>query len=411
MYPVLLASRLRILYGNLLRPIALTGIVKGFSKPAQIKTAWWIAGLAFMLMPLIYSNYLGKKLSALELKKIQLFEKTLAEITNTSNLDAGEDVTYEMDMLQSIIEDLQLVVINKHEEVIDLYNFPEKTDAVKVLADLKQSGPEPFDSEDYLIYYRYPFTLTLLSYFPLVQLLLLLLYAAVGYGLFNASRREEQNRVWVGMAKETAHQLGTPISGLVGWLEALRSSPRDPETGAVLEEMGRDLDKLQRVADRFSKIGSVPELQAMPVIPLLEESIRYISARASRNITIRLEASAEKPNALLNANLFSWVIENLLRNALDAMEQEGNIIIRLFEDGRWLHIEVSDDGRGMSVAIRKQVFKPGFTTKKRGWGLGLSLSRRIVENYHRGKLFVKSTEPGKGTTLAIQLPRFDGVMT
>ncbi|MBK9108566.1 MAG: HAMP domain-containing histidine kinase [Saprospiraceae bacterium] len=376
-----------------------------YSKSGRWKTVLIIVGLFFVLMPLFYSNYLGIKLSELEHKKIELFEKTLVEITNTSNLEAGEDVSYELEMLYSIIEDLQLLVINRNQN-IDLYNFPTNTDTLKVLNYLRADGPAPLISDDYTIYYSYPFTLTLLRYFPLVQFFLLMLYAAIGYGVFNASRREEQNRVWVGMAKETAHQLGTPISGMIGWLEALDVHLKDEESKNIVAEMGKDIDKLQLVADRFSKIGSTPELVGIDLPPLLRECMEYIQARASKNIQFSLTYDRnEQFQAAVNANLFSWVLENILRNALDAMDQYGKIDIHLSKEAKNLNIEISDTGKGIAPSKRKEIFKPGYTTKKRGWGLGLSLSRRIIENYHKGKIYVKASEPGKGTIFFIQLPR------
>ncbi len=373
------------------------------SRSGRLKMILVLVGLVFVLMPLFYSHYLADKLSSLELKKITLFEKTLVEITNTANLHEGEDVSYELDMLYTIIQDLQLVVINRN-QAVDLYNYPEGTDTTRLIQKLKDSGPPPLVSEDYTIYYEYPFTLTLLSYFPIVQFFLLMVYAAIGYAVFNASRREEQNRIWVGMAKETAHQLGTPISGIIGWIEALKAEEKaDPET---ILEMERDVEKLQLVADRFSKIGSKPELVPTDLYPVLANSLSYIKARAPRDVQFQLDPP-ENPGikAEINVNLFSWVIENVLRNALDAIGREGSIQIAISLEGPWATLELKDTGKGIPASQWKDIFKPGFTTKKRGWGLGLSLSRRIIENYHRGKIFVKSSEMGKGTNLAIQLPR------
>ncbi|HEX5625729.1 MAG TPA: HAMP domain-containing sensor histidine kinase [Saprospiraceae bacterium] len=373
-------------------------------RSSRSKLLLLLVGLLFMLMPLFYSNYLAKKLSALELSKVQLFEKTLKEITNTTNLN--EDMTYEQEILVQIIQDLQVVAVNRNENV-ELYNFPPETDTLKLLEELRESGPPPVESDDYTIYYRYPRILTLLSYFPLLQLFLLLLYAGIGYAVFNASRQEEQNRIWVGMAKETAHQLGTPISGMMGWIETLRStSPDGEDYHSIINEMEHDTLKLQQVADRFSKIGSKPELIHKNLVPELEESLRYIKARASRNIQFSFDPPARQEfHAEINSNLFGWVIENLLRNALDAMDQQGQIRLHLAQDNRWIHLDISDTGKGIPSSHWKKIFKPGFTTKTRGWGLGLSLARRIIENYHRGKLYVKSSEPGRGTTFTIQLPK------
>lgn len=376
-----------------------------YLKSGRWKLGLLIGGLMFLLMPLFYSNYLGKKLSALELKKIELFEKTLVEITNTSNLEDGEDVSYELEMLQSIINDLKLVVINRAQK-IDLYNFSSPADTLSILSDLKKSGPPPLISEDYTIYYKYPFTLTLLSYFPLFQFILLLVYAAIGYAVFNASRKEEQNRIWVGMAKETAHQLGTPISGMVGWIEELKAEQiNSEERKLIVKEMEQDIEKLRLVADRFSKIGSKPELEPRKLQDVLHSSMMYISARASKNIKFDLisEGNADL-KSMINVNLFSWVIENVLRNALDAMGNEGKIIIQLSGDEKNNTISIIDSGKGIPASQWKTIFKPGFTTKKRGWGLGLSLSKRIIENYHNGKIGVTASEVMKGTTISIQLP-------
>lgn len=374
------------------------------------KTSHWkiiliALGLVFMLMPLFYSNYLARKLSLLELTKVELFEKTLKEITNTSNLD--EDMTYEQEMLAQIISDLQVMTINRNNE-IELYNFSNVKDTSKLLLELKSSDPPPVESDDYIIYYKYPKILTWLSFFPLVQLFLLMLYAGIGYAVFNASRREEQNRVWVGMAKETAHQLGTPISGMMAWIENLRTcEPNSDDQKKLIDEMELDVFKLQQVADRFSKIGSIPELERTELLPELLKCKTYISARASKKIVFDFpEHSSEKFEAQININLFSWVIENLLRNSLDAMNELGTIRCQLKQDHKWVYIDISDTGKGIPTNQWKLVFKPGFTTKTRGWGLGLSLGRRIIENYHNGRLFIKNSETGKGTTFSIQLPKF-----
>ncbi len=361
-------------------------------------------GVVFMIIPLFYSNFLAKKLSALELSKVKLFVTTLIEITNTNNLN--EDVSYEMEILTKSIQDLQVVSIYRN-NVIEFYNFPENTDTLSLIESLKKSGPPPVISDDYTIYYRYPKILTWLSYFPLVQLFLLLLYAGIGYAVFNASRKEEQNRIWVGMAKETAHQLGTPISGMMGWIEHLRTqSLSQTEHQQVITEMEFDVQKLQQVADRFSKIGSKPELVDTELMPILISCKNYIAARASKNISFNFLTT--EPNhfrAAININLFSWVIENLLRNSLDAMDQKGMIQFDLSQDAHWIFVDIQDSGKGIPVALWNTIFKPGFTTKTRGWGLGLSLARRIIENYHKGKISVKHSEPGKGTTIRIQLPK------
>ena len=274
----------------------------------------------------------------------------------------------------------------------------------------RESGIAPIEGFGYAryIYYRHPYVLTLLSYFPWVQVFLLLIYILIAYAVFSASRKEEQNRVWVGMAKETAHQLGTPISGIIGWIENLKSNTesQDPEQSEILFEMERDVNKLQQVADRFSKIGSIPELQKMNLIDELLICKNYIEARASKLVEFQFpENSPAEFYSMINSNLFHWVIENLLRNALDAMDGKGVIKVNVVQEEVGVNkIFIQDTGKGIPASKLKTVFKPGYTTKLRGWGLGLSLSKRIIENYHKGKIYVSHSEINKGTCFVIELP-------
>lgn len=231
----------------------------------------------------------------------------------------------------------------------------------------------------------------------------------VAYFLFSFSRRAEQNRVWVGMSKETAHQLGTPLSSLMAWMEILRMKGIDEET---LAEIGKDVQRLEVITERFSKIGSVPELQVNDLGIVLEESVQYMMPRTSKKIHVNI--SSEMPDGdgaivQMNIPLFDWVIENLIRNAIDAMEGLGGSLDIVYgEKGKWYFVDVTDTGKGIASSKLKTVFEPGYTSKKRGWGLGLSLTKRIIENYHQGKIFVKKSELGKGTTFRILLPRQEG---
>ncbi len=362
-----------------------------------------LVGIGIMVMPLIYSNYLARKLSDLELKKVEIFEKSLAEITNTENLE--EDVSFELEMINKSSSDLKIITVNRNKE-IQLYNYPEGASPTAELEKIKKTGIPPLESEDYTVYYQYPEIITWLSYFPLMQLALLLVYAGIGYAVFNTSRRQEQNRIWVGMAKETAHQLGTPISGIVGWLNSLDDPDlADKDRQLIVQEIHRDVDKLKQVADRFSKIGSKPELQRVNIVPVLYDIVNYMQARASRGIqfSINVDADAYIESAV-NVNLFQWVVENVIRNALDAMEGEGHIRISVHSEAQKVYIDISDTGKGIPPRQWETVFKPGVTTKVRGWGLGLSLARRIIENYHAGKIYIKESNPKQGTTIRVQLP-------
>lgn len=251
------------------------------------------------------------------------------------------------------------------------------------------------------IYYEESRVITQLRYFPYVQFGIIGLFLLVSYALFSLFRNAEQNQVWVGMAKETAHQLGTPLSSLMAWMELLKESGTDP---AAVSEMRKDVGRLETITERFSKIGSTPELVPERIDHVLRETVQYLRPRMPSRVKIEVERPVDPALSVpLNRALFSWVLENLIRNAVDAMEGEGSITIATEKDGKDVHVDITDTGKGIPASKLKTVFQPGFTTKKRGWGLGLSLTKRIVESYHKGKIFVKRSAVGKGTTFRISL--------
>lgn len=255
--------------------------------------------------------------------------------------------------------------------------------------------------QNYIYYMESP-QLQQLRYFPVFQFAVIGMFLVVAYLLFSTSRRAEQNLVWVGMAKETAHQLGTPLSSLIAWMEILRMKGVDE---SVLQELNQDLKRLEMITERFSKIGSLPKLDAENVSEALRNSLDYMRARSPK--TVKFEYSIpERIIAPMNVPLFAWVIENLCRNAVDAMDGQGTISVSLQDAHQLVYIDITDTGKGISRSKQKTIFEPGFTTKQRGWGLGLSLSKRIIEQYHRGKIFVKRSEPGKGTTFRIVLNKY-----
>ena len=274
-----------------------------------------------------------------------------------------------------------------------------------IIKKMEKSGFDPIISEGNKIYYQESTLLRQLRYFPLIQLILIAAFVGLGYAGFSTERRSEQNRVWVGMAKETAHQLGTPISGIVAWLENLRAMrEEDEEVIEIVDELRTDVSRLELIAERFSKIGSIPSLEPVNIYTELEKCRAYMQRRASRKVQFNFPDPESKPLGVrLNPPLFDWVIENLLRNALDAMDGIGSIQVNVTEEEHVVNIDVIDSGKGIPSSKFKTVFQPGFTTKKRGWGLGLSLSKRIIEEYHSGKIFVKKSEEGKGTTFSIRL--------
>jgi signal transduction histidine kinase len=254
-------------------------------------------------------------------------------------------------------------------------------------------------------YYQNSRLYSMITFFPLVQILLLSSFILLGYFGFNASRRGEQNRVWAGMAKETAHQLGTPISAILAWIEILKDRlSNEPEDLEIISELTKDVERLELVADRFSKIGSEPKLEPTNIFEEMNKVVDYMQRRAPRKVSFD---KPDKDNAYvvnMNKHLFDWVIENLMRNSLDSMNGEGKISTIIYKEDGYVNIDISDTGIGIPSNKFKTVFQPGFSTKKRGWGLGLSLAKRIIENYHKGKIFVKKSKMNEGTTFTIRLP-------
>ncbi len=277
--------------------------------------------------------------------------------------------------------------ISKQIEEMKLENIP-----IRIVLDNGKTG---------ILYYKESTTLAQLRYYPYVMLSIIAVFALVSYLLFSTFRRAEQNQVWVGMAKETAHQLGTPLSSLMAWLELLKS---EGVNESYLIEMNKDLQRLETVTDRFSKIGSENKLVEENIVTVVGHNIEYLKNRVSGQVEVTFHSEQEVLSAKMNASLFGWVIENIIKNAVDAMEGKGVINVKLLQERNLNVIEITDDGKGIPTASLKTVFEPGYTTKKRGWGLGLSLAKRIIEEHHKGKIFVKSSELNVGTTFRIELP-------
>lgn len=254
------------------------------------------------------------------------------------------------------------------------------------------------------IFYQDSELLTQMKFFPLAQILIISIFAFVAYLLFSFARKSEQNRVWAGMAKETAHQIGTPLSSIMAWMELLKMGEGTADQAA--EEITKDVNRLETITERFSKIGSVPQLDTENITEVLVSSIEYLKKRTPRKVSYKLNFDTETPIAIpLNAALFSWVIENLCKNAIDAMEGKGLIEVSMIEESKHLIIDISDTGKGIPKTMQKSIFNPGYTSKKRGWGLGLSLAKRIINEYHQGKIFVKSSSPEKGSVFRIVLKK------
>ena len=306
-----------------------------------------------------------------------------------------------------IITDENMNVIAHHLIPDKDLNDPERLQ--KLISDMSDDNkPIEIDfiypeNHRHIIFYGHSTTLKMLYVFPYIQLVVIIIFVLIIFIAFRSTKQNEQNRVWVGLAKETAHQLGTPTSSLLGWIEYLREQPVDQ---MAVDEMQKDLAHLMKIVDRFSKIGSETPLSTENVNEVVNDSVMYFYKRIPRNVTIEYDGLAKEPTpALLNPALFEWVVENLLKNALDALQGHGAIKVSIGSDKRHVWVDVSDTGKGIAKSKWRRIFEPGYTTKTRGWGLGLSLSRRIIEDYHHGHIAVVSSELGVGTTFRITLKR------
>jgi two-component sensor histidine kinase len=380
-----------------------------YSRKSLWKIYLAVAGVIIMLISLWYTNFLSNKLAEGERYRVQNYLLAQEQLNNDTE-DIG-DLSLQLEILQNN-KTIPVILTDERGNVLEGVNFGSRNQDKKYLSELakkmEKNGFKPIiNSLGNKVYYRESKVLQQLKFFPLIQLILIAAFIGLGYVGFNSARRGEQDRVWVGMAKETAHQLGTPISGIVAWLENLRAIKEDDgEVLEIVDELHNDVGRLELIAERFSKIGSIPELRSVNIYQELENCRAYMQRRASRKVEFKFPDPLSEPLLVkLNPPLFDWVIENLLRNALDAMDGQGKIEVQVKADAHHVELEVSDTGKGIPASKHKTVFQPGYTTKKRGWGLGLSLSRRIIEEYHRGKIFVKKSEEGKGTSFGIRLDR------
>ncbi|MBR0525194.1 MAG: HAMP domain-containing histidine kinase [Prevotella sp.] len=371
----------------------------------QTKILLVVAAVFIAVASLVASNLLTRDLYEEEHKKMEIW----AEAMRTLNVDDGNDG---MNLVLKVIEDnttIPVVVVDEKGEVQISRNTDEKASPAELARQWKAAGHsirilyDDANPKEYIdVCYDDSLMLKRLAVYPYVQLGVVLLFVVIAIFALLTSKRAEQNKVWVGLSKETAHQLGTPISSLMAWTEILKEQYPDD---SLLGEMEKDVRRLQLIADRFSKIGSLPEPVPSNMNEVLTRVAEYMSRRVSNKVHIQKLLPPEPVIVPLNASLFEWVIENLCKNAVDAMEGSGRITLFLGVEMDLVVVEVSDTGKGIRKKDLKSVFKPGFTTKQRGWGLGLSLAKRIVEEYHHGRIFVKASEVGRGTTFRIELKR------
>lgn len=367
--------------------------------------------MAFAIVALILwnTNVLFQNLKKEERAKMELWAMAQQEFIENSVLS---NLTFKV--LQQTWNN-PMVLVDGSGEIIGHKNLnwePETEDSLKIFKLLKnikkENNPIFIRYQDSILdinqklYYGDSILLKKLQYYPLALLLIIFLFGAVLYFVFKTSKISDQNRLWAGMAKETAHQIGTPLSSMIGWITLMKEQERD--LGPLLE-MEKDVERLQTITERFSKVGSLPELESVALIDTASKTIQYLEKRTSNLVAFKVDFPKEEIYIPLNPQLFSWTLENLIKNGIDAMKGKGEITLKILEKEDKVALEISDTGSGIKKEFYKKIFIPGFTSKKRGWGLGLSLAKRIITDYHKGKIGVKNSRVGKGTTFEIMLKK------
>ena len=369
-------------------------------------------GVALGAMSLLYTNDMARRLKQKEQHDVALWAHAMERVNRDIMGGAMEDPL--VADIMSNGNNIPFIMTNENLEVINSHLIPDEIidhpDRLRRRIDrfTEENTPIPIrywwsDEHYHIIFYGRSALLKSLYYFPYIQILVVTVFILLGFIAVRSSKHDEQNRVWIGLAKETAHQLGTPTSSLLGWIEYLRSQQIDQ---SAVDEMQKDLAHLMKIVDRFSKIGSETTLAPANINEVVGESVMYFRKRIPRNVTLDYNGLAIAPvRANINAALFEWVVENLMKNSLDALQGHGALVVNISSDDKYVMIDVRDTGKGIPKSNWKRIFEPGFTTKTRGWGHGLSLSRRIVEEYHQGRIAVVDSEIGKGTTIRITLKR------
>ena len=411
-----------------------------YSKKQRWKLVLSLLAILISVASVFITNKLVKELKSEETKKIEIWAQATKQLVNSSSqgdFSLAIKVVSEnrnipvilVDECDSILETRNIkyfsksdsLILSKYEEI--RYNAnPIKQDSIttikaqkllnqyrlylrNTLYDMRESGDEPieinFIGDKQWIYYADSELLNNLRYYPIYQLLFISIFVFIGYMVFSSARKSEQNQVWAGMAKETAHQIATPLSSLMAWSELIK----DNKNEEMVFEIKKDLNRLETIADRFSKIGSKPKLEKHEIISIVEKSVKYLKSRLSQNTEFIIETSEKELFTNINKTLLEWVIENICKNAVDAMQGKGKIKIAISESNSNIQIIIKDTGKGIDKLLISDIFKPGVTSKTRGWGLGLSLSKRIIEDYHKGKLFLLESNSKEGTSFAITLPK------
>jgi len=380
-----------------------------FNSLLNWRTVLALIAIVIVTGTVFYSNHLAKKIAAEEKIKIEQWVEASREVANLTDTSLNLAIR----VLTENSKDIPMILVTEKDSIMDHRNLDsmrvarENNYLADKLAEFKKLNDpiewiNPYDSlQTNRVFYGESKLLKQVRYYPIVQLIIVALFIIITLIAISTRNKSTQNQVWAGMAKETAHQLGTPLTSLQGWVEMLKETPGLEK---VVPEMSKDVERLKLVSDRFGKIGSTPQLELMDIIVQVEQMVGYIKRRSPESVNFQINTYGEQEiKAMINGPLFDWVIENLLKNGLDALEGKGNISISIKNETAQVIVDVTDTGKGISKKNIDKVFKPGFTTKKRGWGLGLTLCKRIIEQYHKGELFVKQSEPDKGTTFRIVL--------
>jgi signal transduction histidine kinase len=394
------------------------GAMEFYKDNSKLKWVILAVSTIISISSVYYTNILVEQLKERERNQVNLYARALEYTVNES----GSNIFFVSEEIINKNNSIPTILVSEENEFIDYNNvdidsswsLKKKNETLlRELATMKRTYPpieillkDPTTQEVFgkqFVYYKNSFLLTQLIAYPYIQLSVIAIFGFISYLAFNYSKTAEQNRVWVGLAKETAHQLGTPLSSLMAWVEVLRDDP-DIKNKGVADELDKDIKKLKVVTERFSSIGSNPTLRNENLFTLIQNVVGYLQPRVSSRINFELYTLSESITAMVHAPLFEWVIENLCKNGVDAMGSSGTIAIKILRGNEnRVFIDISDTGKGIPKSNVPSVFKPGFTTKKRGWGLGLALAKRIIEMYHQGRIYVKSSEENQGTTFRIEL--------
>ena len=375
----------------------------------KLKNVWLFFAFALVALILWNTNILFRNLSHEERMKMELWAMAQEEYIQNQDLNnltfeilqrSGQNPMIQINTQGKILEIRNINWNQKKQDSSELYSILEKIKKENLPILIQHRDTSGVLVIDQKLYYGDSRTLKKLQYYPMALLLIIILFGAVLYFVFKTARIAEQNRLWVAMAKETAHQIGTPLTSMMGWVTLLKE--KHPKSISIIE-IEKDIERLNLITDRFSKVGSVPELQSNDIVEVIRNTVNYLQKRSSKQIEFKLDLPKQKISIPFNPQLISWTLENLIKNSIDAMKGKGFIHIILNEFTPFIEILIRDNGSGMKKEIASKIFKPGFTTKPRGWGLGLSLAKRIIEDFHSGKISVQKTALGQGTTFQLKI--------